>query len=496
MQDKQSAATISKGTAWLTFNQLIFMGTSYLTYMVLARILGAALFGVYGVVIGLVTVLTMVLITGTQQVVAKFISETPEQAEEIKKKAFQLQLIFAGSITIIYFALSPLIAYLLHDATLMQYIQLSALIILFHSLFSVFMGYFNGLKKFKQQALYTACYHFVRMLLTIGFVFLGYKVFGAITAFVIASFLFFTVCLIFIGFKKEKNELKNSQNKNLNTAKTITTKRFITFTIPIMLSTIVLYLIMNIDLFLIKALSATTTANQLAGYYTAVQTIARIPYFLVAALPVVLFPLVSNTTFRENSEKTKYYMERGIRYTLLIIIPLAAMLAATAKQILPLLYSQEYAVGSTTLFILVFGMALLAFFTLLTTYIASANKPNTAFLLSTITLAITIVLNYILIKKYSIEGAAVATTIALLIGTIIAMIYIYRKYNTCIPINSFAKILYAAIIMYIVAWFIPWKGYLLIGEYGILAAIYLAILYLSKEINDEDKNIMKRFMGI
>ncbi|MBI5393398.1 flippase [Candidatus Woesearchaeota archaeon] len=511
MQEKNKLSTsqslagvVGKGAIWLTLNQFIFLLTSYITYVYLARKLGAELFGVYGVVISLVTVVTMVLITGTQQVVAKFVSENPSHAEFIKRKALKLQLLFSGSITVIYFFSSFIIAYLLHDKNLIPFIQLSALIILFHSLFSVFMGYFNGLKLFKQQALYTAMYHIARMILTIIFVMFGYKVFGAIGAFVLSSVLFFVACLLFVGFTKidtEKNSNATIQNEksNINNIliqkEVVTTKRFISFSMPIMLYIVVIYLLMNIDLFFLKSLSGAAAANLYAGYYTAAQTIARIPYFVVAALPVVLFPLVSSSSFAKNIEKTRDYIRRGLRYTLLLLLPLTAAIAATAKELLTLLYSAEYAVGAKALFILIIGMMFLGLFTLFTTYISGSDKPRISFYLASITLVFAILLNYFLVQKYSMFGSAIATTIALFLGVIITAAYVYREYRVLIELNSFLRICYATVIMYIVAYFAHFTGYLLIAEYIILGIVYLLVLYLSKEINEEDVGLVKRLIG-
>ncbi|MBS3136897.1 flippase [Candidatus Woesearchaeota archaeon] len=495
---QSSVSIIGKGTVWLTLNQFIFLFTSYITYVYLARKLGAELFGVYGVVISLVTVVSMVLITGTQQVVAKFVSENPAHAEFIKRKALKLQLLFSGSITIIYFLLSSATAYLLHDKSLIPFLQLSALIILFHSLFSVFMGYFNGLKLFKQQALFTATYHIVRMILTVIFVMLGYKVFGAIGAFVLSSILFFAACLLFVGFNKietEKNNATIQKSEAVIQKEIVTTKRFISFSIPIMLYIVVIYLLMNIDLFFLKSLSGAATANLYAGYYTAVQTIARIPYFVVAALPVVLFPLVSSSSFAKNVEKTKYYIKRGLRYTLLLLLPLTAAIAATAKELLILLYSAEYVVGAKALFVLVIGMMFLGIFTLFTTYISGSNKPKMSFYLACITLILAVLLNYFLVQKYSMIGAAVATAIALFLGVIIIVVYVYREYGVLLELDSFLRICYATVIMYIAASLVHFTGYMLLVEYLILGVVYLLVLYLSKEINEEDVGFVKRLIG-
>src|SRR5690348_7346124 len=120
--------SLSRGTLFLTISAIIFMLSGYLINIFLGRFLGPAAYGIYGIVISLVTVINLTQTAGLPQAVSKYISAHNEKTEAIYRTGFFLQLISTGFVSIIFFIFSGTIAQLLKDQTLVPYLQLAACI--------------------------------------------------------------------------------------------------------------------------------------------------------------------------------------------------------------------------------------------------------------------------------------------------------------------------------------------------------------------------------
>ncbi|HDD36463.1 MAG TPA: hypothetical protein ENF50_03240 [Archaeoglobus veneficus] len=83
---------ITKGTIYLGIAQLLFLISGYAIHVGLGRLLGPELYGIYAVVVSLITVVNLILTTGIPQTVSKFVSERPDLARSILKTSGKLQL--------------------------------------------------------------------------------------------------------------------------------------------------------------------------------------------------------------------------------------------------------------------------------------------------------------------------------------------------------------------------------------------------------------------
>ncbi|MFH1752160.1 MAG: oligosaccharide flippase family protein [archaeon] len=471
-----------KGTFYLLLSNTIFFLTGYFIYFILARLLQPAEFGLYGVIIALISILNLVLVTGIQQAVSKFVSETPENALKVKRKALILQFSMALIVAIVYVLLAQFVALLLNDLTLTIFLQFSAVIIVTHSLFSVFSGYFNGLKLFKIQATTNAFYYVLKLFLIVGIVWLGYGLFGAITGFIIAS----TLALIFSIVYAKKIKLKVSKK-----VKPPTYTKMVNFALPLIGFALLLHLLQNIDLFAVKALVGKDIANELTGYYLAATTISKLPFIFVLAFSSVLFPLISRSTFKSNLKKTQNYIKESMRYSLMILLPLSVLFASTALPLIELLFSEAYSAGGEVLSVLAFSTLFLGLFVILTTIISASGKPKHSFALILVVLVVDLILNILFVPVIGIMGAAFATLISMFLGMIIAGLMVLYYFKALISIVSTMKILIASAIIYILSLEFYADGLFLIVKLIVLLAVYKGLLFVFREFKAKDFKIIK-----
>ena len=490
---------------YLITSQFLFVITGYLIYVGLARMLSEESFGVYGVVIGVFTVINMVINLGIQQTVSKFVSEDTEHSYLIMKRLFKMIFIFSLVIMVLLFLTAPIIAYLLNDPSLTSLIQWSGLIIFFYALFTVYIGYFNGEKAFRKQGLYTILYIFLKTAGILSFVYFGFEVFGAIIGFIVATVLSFIIAFVAIHKINESKELKERYQYVKHK---LPLKKIADFALPLMGYAVVMYLVMYLDIFFVKALSPVSIANSNAGYYTAAQSLSRIPTFITNTFIIVVFPLIAASVSQNNASKSREYIRRSTRYTVAAVLPIAIAIMTTAEPLLTLFYSSKYVVAAGSLQILMFGLTFFALFTLLANIAAGSGKPKIALYISLSILVLISALSYFLVPLYGITGAAASASISFFLGMLIMSIYIYKEFKALIQLKSLLKILSAGIVMFIIGsvFNVVYSSYQTIFSslfylilylgfvYLILGLVYAGMLYFCKEIKKEDINLYNRIV--
>ncbi|MDD5638656.1 MAG: flippase [Candidatus Pacebacteria bacterium] len=470
-----SQKSIAKGSLYLLIAQVIFMASGYIIHFGLARILGPALYGVYGIVLSLISIINIIVTSGASQAISKYIS-AGENAEIIKRTSLKFQSFFALIIFCLYELSAGIFAKLLGDLNLIPYIRIAGFIPLAYALYTVYVGYFNGLREFKKQAWLQIVYSLSKLFFTFILVYLGFSLFGAFIGFAVGPLIGFLMGMIISGIG-EKNKFE--------------WQKLVSFAWPIIVFSVVLAFLVSIDLFSVKAILGENTS---AGFYNAATTLARVPYTILSVIASVLFPSISYFLSKKDFERVKYYIEETLRYLILLLIPATFLIAGTAKNLISLIYSTEYLPAAGPLIILIFGFAFLTIFNLLATIIIANGKPKVSMVMILGLAIISLILNILLIPIYGLNGAAFSTTIACFVGLILSSVYILKNFKVLMNWKSFLKILVASLIIFCFTQLWAVKGIILLVEYGILFLIYFGLLFLFKEINKNDIKIVKELI--
>lgn len=470
----------SKGVIYISIAKFYFILTGYCIYFYLTRKLGPEKFGIYSIILSLISVINAILIAGTLQAVSKFVSEDTRFANSIKRAALKTQAIISGITFLAFFFSANLIAALFNDPDLAFYFKIASPIIIFYSFYAVFIGYFNGLGNFKKQAFLDMTFSTIKTCLILIFVFLGFSVTGAISGFVLAALSITVLAALIPGVKTYQNHAQK--------------RKILHFGILIMIFTLLTNLILNMDLFLVKALLPLHLANSYAGFYNAALSIARIPYQLIIPLTFVLFPLISKSTFQNDRLKTADYISKSLRYSYVMLLLLAVLISANSRDIISLLYSDKYVFASAPLSILAFGILFFSFFLISTVIISGSGKPRDSVKIAVFILLADILLNSLLIPKLHLVGAALATTSSLLAGLMLCVLYLHKKFGAFIPIDSLLKISVSAGLVYILSLSLKMTGLILLIKLFFLCVVYLLLLLLLKELKEKDINYIRSFL--
>lgn len=465
-----------KGTAYLTAANLCFFLSGYAIHFGLGRYLGPEDYGLFGVVLALMNVATLILVSGFPDAASRYIAQDTSRLRAIVQASRRIQLTLSVVLFACYLGLATVIADLLRDSDLVPYIVISAFAIPLYALYNIYYaGYLNGLRRFGQQAVVLTATSVARVGLVFGLVIVGLGVRGAIIGYLAAAVIGFILAWRFLGSIGRTDAPFRWTN-------------LVSFGVPATLFSVALFLLMNVDLFAVKAIRAIDSDT---GYYTAAAAIAKIPYFLFAALPAVLLPTISNSTSANDKGLTAQYIRQSLRYTLMFIVPMALLISATSDEIVTLVYSSQYIAAGASLSILILGLAFLTVFLILASIAIGGGKPNIACAISLPLVAIDIVLSVFLVSRYGLPGAAWATTITAFAGMTAMALYVLKHFGALVNIASVIKVSVASVSIAAVAFAVP-EPYQLTPVLCVgLMIAYLFLLWAMREIDSSDLTTLR-----
>ncbi len=216
---------------------------------------------------------------------------------------------------------------------------------------------------------------------------------------------------------------------------------------PFALSGLMGAVLLNTDTVLIGWLLDITNV----GYYSAAQRIALLAYVIPGLTATAFFP--SMAKFFEDKERRKILLEKLATLQILIALPLTIGSYLLAEPIITLFYGQEYtpAILSFQIMSLTFLPVFLQ--TIFSNTIFSINEEKKLFLSSIVGIIGNLTLDIILIPRWGIAGAALATVLNQTI-VVSFLWWLLRKKIAFSLLPQIGKIIIASVVMLVVLVFL------------------------------------------
>lgn len=473
------ATSLGRGTLYFMAVQIVFMASGYAIHAGLGRLLGPAGYGIFGVVIYLITLITMLLNSGVPQATSRYIAVDNSKAVAIKGKSVRIQFLSSLAVFLIYFSLAGVIANMLGDTGLTKYIRISAFMIPAYAFYNLYASFLNGLRNYSGQALCQLVYSVAKVIGVFALVFFGFDVYGAIFGYMLGPLAGFILAWHY--FKPEES------------GDDFETRKLIDFALPIIVFSTTFTFLMSVDLFLVKRILA---ENVQAGFYTAASTLAKIPFFVLSGLTLAIFPAISKSTFARDEELTKNYINNSLRYLFMLLVPTVLLFSATSSSLVDFFYSSKYLSSAPPLAMLVFGAGAYTVLQILATIIIASGRPTLSMIIVLILVPIALAANTILIPIYGLVGAAIATTITSFIGLLIASGFVAKIFKTLVGLKSLTKICIASLTVYAILLQISFPTIALPFVYLLMFGLYFAILILIKEVDRKDYETFKKIVPL
>ncbi len=472
-----SGPKLGRGTLYHMIARGIFLGCDFIIHVYIARKLGPEVYGLCGVVLALLAIISQPLNIGLNQSVSKYVAEDHARTRAILYKGMRTQMVTVAVLMAIFIGFSEPVASLLKSPVLENYMLQAALILPGLGALTILLGIYNGTRSFGKEAFVLSGYPLVRTLAAISFIYLGYSVGGVIWGFIVG--ITFSVILAILLFKAP-GELVDFDSRKLRT-----------FAIPVFIVGLVMVVIPNIDLLFVKAIVGDARET---GIYNSARVLARASYFFFVAMGITMFPSISESVSSRDDERTASYISQGIRYLMMMALPVACLAAASGTNLISLIFSKTYSGGGSALGILMFGFTLLALFSILTTILMAGGRPNLALAAGIMLLPVNFTLNFVLISRFQIIGAALATSLSALFGVGVASVMVWREFNTLWKIRSLLNITVSSALIFVILKIVAPLGYWLIPWAIFSAMLYGFLLFILGELRASDWLVFRGIM--
>lgn len=452
--------SISHGVMAATLASGIFMASGYVVNVWLGRLLGPEDYGRFGVAISLLTILNVVQ-GAVPQAVARATAQDPASADGTLRRGVELQLGTALLLMVgLGFGAWP-IAGLLGDPQLVGPLLLCALVLPPYGLLTLLIGFHNGRRFYTRQAITQATYAVTKAVGAIGLAY-AFKLPGALVGYIVAA------CLgVMVGW-----------HRLWAPRSSVSSRQLVRFAGPLSVYALASTGLMSVDIFFVKAMVASPDA---AGYYAAGQNIARIPLFLVAGLAAIILPAVAGAG-RRGVEATAATASRALRWALIIVIPMAAIILATSTPLAELVYSASYRPAGAVLAVLSPAMAALAMASIVAGILGGVGRVASPASFSVAGLAVTAVACLVLTPLAGVEGAATATLIGSLVALTGMALTLWRTIPGSLPLASLVRVGIVSIVVGSVAWLLSAEGANLLIVYAALGMLSGALFLGIREV--------------
>ena len=482
------ARRIGRGGIYLTFTKLYFIASSYLIYFALPAIGGLALLGGYGTVNAYLSLLSTVLITGTVQAVARFVGKEPEAARAVRAQAFQLQLMLGVAAAMAFFFLAPGLE---ENPDLSRALRVAAAIPLAYALYSVFMGTLNGQRRFAEQAALDAGFTTAKVL----FVILGAYLLGSVTG----AFLGFLSAAVLVLLAGGLLTNRGLGPKGAGGGPGIV--RLFLFQMQTVGFMLCVQWTVQVDLLYLGWFDAFSgnALDDARGVYKATQLFSQISYSLVISVVFVLFPLVSASNMKERPEEVRRFVKEALRYALIMVTGVAAVLSSTPRAAIGLLPNTDKieligAWQTEGLRWLAVGYVFFALLFIVCSVLNAAGSPRLSILLMVCVAVIQFLGAWLLIRDHQLVGLGVAGMVAMGTGCLLGLALLHRFVGGVVPWATLGRVLVAGAAVYGVAvlWHPPGK-LMTVLRFVLEGGLYLAVILLLREFKAADKD---KFMSV
>jgi O-antigen/teichoic acid export membrane protein len=449
----------------------------FLNQIILARILGAGGIGEVILAITVVRISVQIAKFGMEETMMKFVPIYIDHQDDARLNgtiafAIKFCLLFSVAFMLLVLVCSKYIAInIFHSEGLLKLMPVVVLAIpawvIRDVTGGILKGYKDALRALIPESLISP---FFRIAVFLILIINGASPLYAIIAFVTGEILSVIASILFLQNKIKGLKLLKKQCEK---------KEILDVAYTIVFTGMSILLYTQSDIWILGMLTSTETV----GIYGVVAKIVLLVYFPMMALSSIMFPLISSIYASGNLDEFRKVVSESTRWILSMAMPIILILILEGKYILKYFYGPEFSTGYAALVILIVGQMIKAFAGLIAVILMMTGEHKVYMKITIIFGLVNIVLNFLLVPRYGMIGAAVATAFSLSIIDIIS-IYIIKKRLSVLTLAKGFKFDIVFIVSVVVV-------YLIFNYYNFYYCQHLLVIvslafYLWKSIKNND----------
>lgn len=415
---------------WVLVGSIVNLAIGFFLRIILARWLGSFDLGLYTMVVTVQEFATLIAGIGISTALTKFVAQSQENRERISQlvySAFVISITFGFVAGLVLFLISGTLANIFDMPQLSNLLKILAISLPFIVLFQAELGLVNGLKKMKSYATLIIIRAFSMIILVISLISIGLGIEGTVLGMILSII---GTALFGIFFSRKYLHLTyHNFYKNAKGLIAFGALVFATNTVNILLNQTG---ILMIGYFL----DATKV-----GYYGVAVSMCMLFNIIPHAVQRVTFPLTAEYWYGANRNALQKMFDKSMKYTACIMFSLGLFFSFFAREITTNIFGADF-INCVSPFLVLLAARVLRGSTInpIAPAFAARGRPDINLKVDALTLILNVFLSWFLIPKYGITGAATATTISLLIGTLVYLIAMPKMLNVRLDIRWYGLI--------------------------------------------------------
>ncbi|MBW2072030.1 MAG: flippase [Deltaproteobacteria bacterium] len=415
---------IAKGAGTSLLGSIIGRSLWFLCQVLIARFLGANVFGLYILGLGVLKITELFsrlgLHVGAMRFVAIYHKSAPERIKGILISVSTISFI-TGTLVggLVYLAAGMISVSLFHKPELTAILKTFSICIPFMSTMMVVATTTRGFHTAKYYV-YIAdlAQPVVNTILVIISISLGLGVIGLIKAFIISY-----IISLLVAFYLLVKEFPAIITKSVRIEYDIRT--LLLYSFPLMLSGLLMFLVRWTDTIMLGLMKQSADV----GIYRAA---SQIPIFLgliLTAINSVYAPTIAQIHHQNEKERLEKILKTTTRWIFLFTFPLVIILAFSSREIISVFGNEFIAKGAPVLIIITLAQFINCITGGVGIILGMTGKQNMLVINSAVLVLVNILLNVIFIPIYGCLGAAIASGISIAGVNILRLIEVYFFYR-------------------------------------------------------------------
>jgi len=489
------ASSAGRGGLAVAVAKMYFMVIGLVQQILLTRVLGTSGYGGLSTALSVSAVVYNPVVQSSIQGVSRTVARADDaERPQITRRVLTIHTAFALPVALLFGILAGPIVQWVHAPHLVMPVRILAAVLFFYGLYAPLVGVLNGQRRFVWQAGFDMAFATLRTALMLGGAYAFSRaaqqgVLGASSGFALATAVIFVAALLIAGTGRKG-------------AAALPLRQYLAFIGPVFLGQILLNLLQQADLTVLRYFAASAAlhtglssqaADPLVGAYRATQLFCFLPYQLLLSVTFVLFPLLARAQRDGNMKDVRLFVMTGVRLALIVAGVMVSVISGLSGPLLRLVFPAEVALYATSAMqLLALGFGAFAIFGILTTVLTSLKAERASAVTTGIAFALVAVLGVALLRNLSFGPhllwvTAVATSIGLVIATLVAGALVHKVAGGVVPLVTVMRVfLVAAATITLGRLWSPGGKIATMGAVAVLVALNVGLLVVTRELTRRD----------
>ena len=475
--DHAQTANRARAAVLQTGAQLLVAFTGYVTAVLLARHLGPAAYGAYGMVYSVLLAFEIVGRLGLPQALTKLVAEREAGRGTVERTGLTLgALVYLGLFALFWLG-APWLGETLHVEDGTRLFRIAALDIPFYGILFMALAVLNGRGRFSAAALATAIYALAKLIGILVLALPGVTAEGALLVNAVGSAIGLVVAAVIIGGRAWLPAFGAA-------------RRIVVFAAPVSMRGVALQLLSGIGLWSLGLAGASVPEAE-RGLYAAANSIARLPTVLAVGMSGVLVGSIAAAMGRGDRQAATGMLVGATRALLALLVPATVVLTVEAERAMTLIFADRFSGGGGLLAVLVVGQGLLStLLIVVSSALVAASRAGAAAGVAAAGLAAAAVGTVLLVPAYGAMGAAVATTIGCGVAACGAGWLAAKHIGSWLSAGMAMRLAAATAPVALLAAALPGQGGWLLVELAALCVLQLGLLAAMGVIGTADLRLL------